>query len=362
MWCTAPLYTVVDFMIPNVIDWHMDIFNYSFQYVRHSNLDLYVTVLFEKNVLCFNPCCKIRLCYSQPRTLDAFCFLFPLAYNSKHENCYKSYNKLKPSWHEYEVVVIDSYNVNTLVHTPLLTNHWERIGWNAIIPSSMIQHLSFKTPCKYLRCMEYYICICSHRHMRTISVKLNSSSMIYNKYKKYNTKFTDIYTWVFYKMTDTRIIDVFCQESHSLKLGIVMMCLAYHCISSTGTKWIFVTGGNCHWGWRPYKKIRRAQWSYSTPQQLQYVPLTLSSLFIEFSYTQVLVGSAYAFAVYTTDILKFTQFGYGDVMMSAMASQMPSLTIVYWTVYSGADQRKHQSSASLAFMSGDRWIPHTKGQ
>ena len=36
--------------------------------------------------------------------------------------------------------------------------------------------------------------------------------------------------------------------------------------------------------------------------------------------------------------------------MSAMASQINSLTIVYSTVYSGADQRKHQSSASLAFV------------
>ena len=35
--------------------------------------------------------------------------------------------------------------------------------------------------------------------------------------------------------------------------------------------------------------------------------------------------------------------------MGAMASQITSLTIVYTTVYSGADQRKHQSSASLAF-------------
>ena len=34
--------------------------------------------------------------------------------------------------------------------------------------------------------------------------------------------------------------------------------------------------------------------------------------------------------------------------MDAMASQITSLTIVYSTVYSGADQRKHQSSASLA--------------
>ena len=34
--------------------------------------------------------------------------------------------------------------------------------------------------------------------------------------------------------------------------------------------------------------------------------------------------------------------------MGAMASQITSLTIVYSIVYSGADQRKHQSSASLA--------------
>ena len=38
--------------------------------------------------------------------------------------------------------------------------------------------------------------------------------------------------------------------------------------------------------------------------------------------------------------------------MGAIASQITSLTIVYWTVYSDADQRKHQSSASLAFVRG----------
>ena len=38
--------------------------------------------------------------------------------------------------------------------------------------------------------------------------------------------------------------------------------------------------------------------------------------------------------------------------MSALATQITSLTIVYSTVYSGADQRKHQSSASLAFVRG----------
>ena len=36
--------------------------------------------------------------------------------------------------------------------------------------------------------------------------------------------------------------------------------------------------------------------------------------------------------------------------MGGMASQITSLTIVYSSVYSGADQRKHQSAASLAFV------------
>ena len=54
-----------------------------------------------------------------------------------------------------------------------------------------------------------------------------------------------------------------------------------------------------------------------------------------------------------------------DVTMSSIASQITSLTVVYSTVYSDADQRKHQSFASLAFVWGihrDRWIPRTQGQ
>ena len=38
--------------------------------------------------------------------------------------------------------------------------------------------------------------------------------------------------------------------------------------------------------------------------------------------------------------------------MASVASQITSLTIVHSTVYSCADQRKHQSSASLAFVRG----------
>ena len=41
---------------------------------------------------------------------------------------------------------------------------------------------------------------------------------------------------------------------------------------------------------------------------------------------------------------------YNDVTMSAMASQITSLTIFYSIVYSGANERKHQSPVSLAFV------------
>ena len=47
-----------------------------------------------------------------------------------------------------------------------------------------------------------------------------------------------------------------------------------------------------------------------------------------------------------------SQAHYDDVIMGARASQIISLTIVYSTVYSDADQRKHQGSASLAFVWG----------
>ena len=43
---------------------------------------------------------------------------------------------------------------------------------------------------------------------------------------------------------------------------------------------------------------------------------------------------------------------YDDIIMSTTASQITSLTIVSSTVYSGADQRTNQSSASLVFVRG----------
>ena len=43
---------------------------------------------------------------------------------------------------------------------------------------------------------------------------------------------------------------------------------------------------------------------------------------------------------------------YDDVITGAMASQFTGLTVVYSAVYSDAEQRKYQSSASLAFVRG----------
>ena len=47
------------------------------------------------------------------------------------------------------------------------------------------------------------------------------------------------------------------------------------------------------------------------------------------------------------------QSHYNGVIMDTMASQITILAIVYSTVYSGADQRNHQSSALLAFCAGN---------
>ena len=57
---------------------------------------------------------------------------------------------------------------------------------------------------------------------------------------------------------------------------------------------------------------------------------------------------------------RFVETHYNGVIMGAMASLITSLTIVYLTVYSGTDERKHQSSASLAFVWGiHRWLDST---
>ena len=62
--------------------------------------------------------------------------------------------------------------------------------------------------------------------------------------------------------------------------------------------------------------------------------------------------------------LQCFKWHHSDVIMSVMASQITSVFVVYLAVCSGADQRKHQSSVSLAFVRGShRWpvnSPHKR--
>ena len=71
--------------------------------------------------------------------------------------------------------------------------------------------------------------------------------------------------------------------------------------------------------------------------------------------------SYHPYATATTHLLPCNRIAKhcSDVIMGAMVSQITSLTVVYSAVYSGADQRKHQSSASLAFVRGFHWSPVT---
>ena len=60
-----------------------------------------------------------------------------------------------------------------------------------------------------------------------------------------------------------------------------------------------------------------------------------------------------------------TTLHYSDVIMSAMASIITSLTIVCTTVYSGADEKNIKALRRWSLcgeFTDDRWIPHTKGQ
>ena len=51
---------------------------------------------------------------------------------------------------------------------------------------------------------------------------------------------------------------------------------------------------------------------------------------------------------------------YGDVIMGAMATQITSLTIVYFNLLFRHNSCKHQSSASLAFVRGiSRWLANS---
>ena len=70
--------------------------------------------------------------------------------------------------------------------------------------------------------------------------------------------------------------------------------------------------------------------------------------FLEYCCIQSSDDTARMGYISTNDFLN----NYNDVIMGTIASEFTSLTIVYSTVYSDGDQRKHESSMSLAFVRG----------
>ena len=65
-----------------------------------------------------------------------------------------------------------------------------------------------------------------------------------------------------------------------------------------------------------------------------------------------MISRIFSFLKRDAKAMSFLDQHYNDVIMSVMASQITRLTIVYSTVYSGAEHRQHLSSASLAFVRG----------
>ena len=111
-----------------------------------------------------------------------------------------------------------------------------------------------------------------------------------------------------------------------------------------------------YWGYfDPYSNVHVANmgptWILSAPCGPHYVgPINLAIRVImcEATHDTVIVADAIApYPVTETDPRH-----YGDVIMSAKASQITGGVIVYSTVCSGPDQRKHQSSPLLAFVRG----------
>ena len=93
-----------------------------------------------------------------------------------------------------------------------------------------------------------------------------------------------------------------------------------------------------------------------------YIPSVIQwSCFVMFSCDSTRVDVTYTFQWYFTSIetiirVPQCQWHYNDIIMGAIASQITIFMIDYPTVYSDADHKKHQSSASLAFVRGiHRW-------
>ena len=128
-------------------------------------------------------------------------------------------------------------------------------------------------------------------------------------------------------------------------------------ISTDVTIW-FVTSCN-RWHGNVNLTIFFCHWQAVAFWQLPVQPLMTTSSKWHFRPSD----EAIVLIVVTTE-LEIKSMHYNDVIMGAMASQITSLTIVYSTVYSGADKnmKTPRHRPLCGEFTGDRWIPRTNGQ
>ena len=97
----------------------------------------------------------------------------------------------------------------------------------------------------------------------------------------------------------------------------------------------------------------REEYLFPLPTEVGFLELNESLSISTFSENErILITWQYVTLMLMRLCIDVCLFHYTDVIMGTIASQITSLTIVYSTVYSDADQRKYQSSASLAFVRG----------
>ena len=123
----------------------------------------------------------------------------------------------------------------------------------------------------------------------------------------------------------------------------------YHDIAPQGNEW----------GWKEFNRHSSKNYIYIHIYKLEITNRVFTKYYWSLGASKHIVAQM----VYETNIRNITiarilsiLIHYDDVITGAIASQITTLTIVYSAVYSGANQRKHQRSASLAFVRGiHRW-------
>ena len=75
-------------------------------------------------------------------------------------------------------------------------------------------------------------------------------------------------------------------------------------------------------------------------------------MYRKYRIVESIASSVSQYESYRDQVYRYTPTNESDIIMSTMASQITSVSIVCSAVCSGKDQRKHQSPTSLAFVRG----------